>query len=166
MSFSHLFLPVEQHQLAVRQDAVFPLPCRRFSVGGLAAGQSVCRWSFHICEQKTATPDSLACVINHLLCFCGSAARCEPKLQSALSSACFSILKDKTLILGGTHGEHYVRYTMNTYLSIAWLTKMAIPEMNINVFVKDWNIIKRKDQELSCKLHLPSNPFSKMWVNG
>jgi len=143
MSCSHLFLPVEQHQLAVCQDAVFPLPCCRLGVGGLAAGQAVCRWSLHICEQKTATPESLACVINHLLCFCGSAARCEPKLQPVLSSACFSILKDKMLIPEGTHVECYIRYTMNTYLSTAWLTKMAIPETNIKVFDKDWNVRPR-----------------------
>lgn len=160
MSFSHLFFPVEQHQLAVRQDAVFPLPCCRFSVGRLAAGQSVCWWPFHICKEKTMTPEWLACVINHLLCFCCSAARCEPKLQSVLSRACFRILKDKMLILGCTHVERYI-YTMNTYLSIAWLTKMAIPKMNINVFVKEWNIIKRKDQKLYANFIFPPLPSQK-----
>lgn len=62
--FSHLLLPVEQHQLAVSQDAVLPLPCRCFGVGGLAAGQPVCRWSFYICEHRMGILASLACLIS------------------------------------------------------------------------------------------------------
>lgn len=101
MSLSHLLLPVEQHQLAVCQDAVFPLPCCHLSVGGLATGQSVGGWSFHIWQQKTTT--LLARGINHLLCFHSSAVRSEPKLCSVLSGVCFSILKGEMRVLGGTH---------------------------------------------------------------
>lgn len=74
---SHLLLPVEQHQLAVCQDAVFPLPCCHLGVGGLATGQSVGGWSFHIWEQKTTK--LLARGINHLLCFHSSAVRSAKK---------------------------------------------------------------------------------------
>lgn len=62
--FSHLLLPVEQHQLAVSQDAVLPLPCCRLGVGGLAAGQPVRRWSFYICEHRMGILASLACLIS------------------------------------------------------------------------------------------------------
>lgn len=54
-----------------------------------------------------------------LLRFCGSAASCTPELQSVLSSAWLSVLKDKLLILGGTRGERNVRYTGSTQLSRA-----------------------------------------------
>jgi hypothetical protein len=63
---SDLFLLVEQHQLAVCEDAVLPLPCCCLSVGWLTTRQTVGGWSFHICmwEEKNKSNKSLSCLVS------------------------------------------------------------------------------------------------------
>lgn len=51
--FPHLFLLVEQDELAVCQDAVLPLPDAGLGVGRLAAGEAVRGRTLHVCAQGT-----------------------------------------------------------------------------------------------------------------
>lgn len=49
---SHLFFLVEQHQLAVCENAVLPLPWCCLGVGWLTTRQTMGGWSFYVCIAK------------------------------------------------------------------------------------------------------------------